>query len=101
MVGGKRKYDPAVDGRLPPKKWMKIEPIRLMGQFFLILLLNFTVVGSVYVSPFLPVLRLDGPVATSLRGPINHFWHRREHTPKSFRAWPRVPPRVPRDPAVY
>ncbi|MGA1820296.1 MAG: 4Fe-4S binding protein [Thermoplasmatota archaeon] len=68
----RRKWDPAVDGMKPPRKWMKIEPIRLLGQLFLVVLLNFTVVGSIYVSPFLPVLRLDIPFTTEVPGFYEH-----------------------------
>ncbi len=50
------------EGRKPPMKWLKIEYVRLLGQFVMVLLINFTVVGSVYVAPFLPILRLDIPM---------------------------------------
>lgn len=53
-------------GRKPPRKWMKIEPIRLIGQALLIILLNFTVFGSIYISPFLPILRLDIPFSSEI-----------------------------------
>ena len=55
---------PAVDqkGRKPPRKWMMIEPIRLLGQAVFIFFLNFTVIGSIYFAPFTPVLRLDIPM---------------------------------------
>ncbi|MFW3145284.1 MAG: 4Fe-4S binding protein [Thermoplasmatota archaeon] len=49
-------------GREPPRKWMKIEPIRLLGQLVFVILLNFTMFGSIYISPFLPILRLDIPI---------------------------------------
>lgn len=55
-------------GREPPRKWMRIEPIRLLGQLVLVLLLNFTVIGSIYISPFLPILRLDVPFTSPIPG---------------------------------
>jgi polyferredoxin len=57
-----------MEGRKPPRKWMKIEPIRLLGQLILVLALNLTVIGSIYVSPFLPVLRLDLPFPQAIPG---------------------------------
>ena len=53
-------------GRKPPRKWMKIEPIRIIGQAVFVLLLNFTVFGSIYISPFLPILRLDIPFSSEI-----------------------------------
>jgi polyferredoxin len=35
--------------------------IRTSSEFFLVILLNFTVLGNLYLSPFLPILRLDMP----------------------------------------
>jgi polyferredoxin len=39
----------------------KIGHLRLSTQFVLVLLLNFTIIGSLVISPLLPILRLDLP----------------------------------------
>jgi ferredoxin-type protein NapH len=51
---------------------LKIEPIRLLSQLILVSLLNFTVVGSIYIAPFLPVLRLDIPLGVDVPGIYEH-----------------------------
>jgi polyferredoxin len=70
MIKEKDERDP--EGARPPKKWMEIEPIRIAGQFIFVLLLNFTVAGSIYISPFLPILRLDIPFRNEYPGIYEH-----------------------------
>jgi polyferredoxin len=43
------------------KRILKLDKIRTSSEVFLVVLLNFTVLGNIYVSPFLPILRLDFP----------------------------------------
>ena len=43
------------------KRLLKLDWIRTSSELFLVVLLNFTVLGNIYISPFLPILRLDVP----------------------------------------
>lgn len=47
----------------------KVDSIRSFSQVALVLVLNFTTIGNIYITPFLPTLRLDIPRLIE-RGPI-------------------------------
>jgi ferredoxin-type protein NapH len=43
------------------RRIFKLDVIRTFTEVFLVIALNFTVIGNLYISPFLPILRLDIP----------------------------------------
>jgi polyferredoxin len=43
------------------KRILKVDSIRTFSQFFLIISINFTLIGNMYFAPYIPVFRLDLP----------------------------------------